>query len=107
MAVFKIPLEARNQITRMQINGINYQLRVMWNKMAGVWILDIFTDTGFPILCGIPLITGANLLGQYEYKHIGNDVIFIVLTLAVGHSPSEIPSQTNLGTDGNLYYITP
>lgn len=113
MDVFEIPLESFNEIFQISLGGITYGIRTLWNVPAQCWMMDIYTEADVPILTGIPLITGADLLAQYQYLHIGNnqlpgskDIQLVVITTAVGRSPDEVPTQTNLGTDGKLYYVT-
>jgi len=105
MAVFEIPLDAKNQEFDVAISGTTYHFRVMWNDPMQAWILDISDNVGNLILSGTPLITGADLLAQYQYLHIGADVQLIVYTTAVGVSPDEVPTHDNLGIDGRLYYL--
>lgn len=113
MAVFEIPLEGFNEKFHITIGGIDYGVRALWNVPAQCWMIDIYDAADVPILTGISLVTGTDLLGQYTYLHIGNnqqpgstDVQFVVMTTAVGRSPDETPTQTNLGTDGKLFYVT-
>ena len=112
MFVFEIPLEAFNEKFQISLGGVEYGIRTLWNVPANCWMIDIYDDADVPILAGTPLVTGADLLAQYTYLHIGNnlqpgssDIQLIVMTTAVGRSPDEIPTQTNLGTDGKLYYV--
>jgi len=113
MDVFEIPLNPFNERFQIRISGIEYGIRTLWNVPADCWMIDIYDAADVPILTGTPLVTGADLLAQYAYLHIGNDlqpgstdVQLVVVTTAIGRSPDEIPTQTNLGTDGKLYYVT-
>jgi len=113
MAVFEIPLEAFSEKFHVTIGGLDYGIRTLCNVPAQCWMIDIYNAADVPILTGTPLVTGTDLLGQYTYLHIGNDfragstdVQFVVMTTAVGRSPDELPTQTNLGTDGKLFYVT-
>jgi hypothetical protein len=109
MAVFEIPLEARNQRFQITLEGIEYGIRVLWNVPAQCWMLDLYDAADVPILTGTAIVTGADLLEQYPYLYIGGldaDSQLVVVTTAVGKSPDEIPTRTNLGTDGKLFYVT-
>jgi hypothetical protein len=66
---------------------------------AGSWVLDIADDIGNPILSGIPLVTGANLLSQYGYLGFGGG-LYVMTT----SDPDAVPTFENLGDDGLLYW---
>ena len=83
--------------------GLDYVFVIKWNTVSKNWVLDIYNGTGdLPILRGVPLVTGANLLEQYQYLEIGGALV--VLTIAVGHSPEEVPGFNDFGTNGHLYF---
>jgi hypothetical protein len=104
MPIYKIPLTPVPQIFNIVLDGVHYTLNLHWNdaEISGkTWIIDILdADTREPILNGIPLVTGCNLLEQYGYLGF-NDVLE-----AYTDGSLEPPSFDNLGSDGNLYFIT-
>ena len=63
--------------------------------------MDVADQYGAPILCGIPLVTGADLLAQFEYLGFGGEMR--VLTNGQAWA---VPRYDNLGTDANLYWLT-
>jgi hypothetical protein len=100
-------ISGQNFRERISLSGVEYTLVFQWNQASNCWILDIFDTTGtIPILRGTPLITGVDLLNQYMYLDIAAVGGLLVETLAVGHSPDEVPTFTNLGKDGRLFYVT-
>jgi hypothetical protein len=106
--VVEIPtISGQNFKEKITLSGVEYTLVFQWNQVSNCWILDIYDTTGLiPILRGTPLITGADLLNQYLYLDIAVSGGLLVETLAVGHSPDEVPTFTNLGSDGHLFYVT-
>jgi hypothetical protein len=72
-------------------------------------MLDIYDSNWDPIVMGTPLVTGTDLLGQFGYLGIGKSgaswVQLVVMTIAVGHSPDEVPTFQDLGVDGHLYEV--
>jgi hypothetical protein len=105
--VREIPLVPQNQRLATDINGTTYILRVNWNVVANCWIMDISDAADVPILRGVPLITGADLFEQYSSLGIGGGhVALLVMTVGVGRSPDEVPTYTNLGFDGRLFYVS-
>lgn len=61
------------QVT-IEVNERNwvFNLFVSFNIQAGYWIMNILDSTRAVVLTGIPLITDANLLEQFEYLNIGS-----------------------------------
>jgi hypothetical protein len=103
--VFEIPLvPGTPQRLSVELGETTYVLMARWNDISACWILDIYEFDGVtPVLRGVPMVTGADLLGQYEYLELGGNLI--ALTIAVGHPPDEVPTFDNLGIDGHLYYV--
>lgn len=81
--------------------GVAYQLVVKWCDPAACWLLDILDQTGTAILLGVPLVTGANLLEQYQYLGIGG-----ALVVQTDHDTNAVPTFDNLGVLGHLYYLS-
>lgn len=102
----EIPTQGgRPFIEEVTIRGVTYTFRFNWNKRAECWVMDIFNDTAeFKILCGIPLVTGADLLEQFLYIELGKAGFLTALTFGPGIPPDQVPTFFNLGIDGHLYY---
>ena len=100
MLVFKIPLIQEAQKFNIILNNVTYLLRLQWNTKSQAWVLDILTETESPLVSGIPLVPGVDLLGQYSYLNFGGQLI------ATSESPSPV-SYSNLGISGQLYFVTP
>lgn len=99
---FEVPLKARSQRMSIDLNGVTYRLTVKWNDPNQSWIMDLADQNDVPIVSGIPLITGADLLSQLEYLGFGGSFIASVDTDDVA-----VPNYQNLGTTGHLYFLTP
>lgn len=100
MADFEIPLTPDGQRFTITLSGIDYQLRVQWrNSLEGGWTLDIAETSGKPIVNGIPLVTGCNLLAPYAY--LGFTGVLWVQTTA---EPDAVPTFDNLGAGSHLYW---
>jgi hypothetical protein len=78
-----------------------YGTAVSTDTDDGGWVLDIGDANNAPIIQGIPLVTGANLLAQYAY--LGIIGALWVQTLS---NPDAVPTYQNLGSDGLLFYVT-
>ena len=105
---YEIPLvPGQGQVLQTTLQGVTYTLKVVWNPVAACWVMDILDETGLvPILRGVPLVTGHDLLEQYEYLYVGSNAAMMVTTVGVGESPDEVPTFSDLGIDGKLYYVT-
>lgn len=104
-ANFIIPLRGTNELFAVALNGISYSMVVIWRDDPGGqggWMLDIYDSQNDPILQGIPFVTGADLLAQYEYLGFGGS-LYVQNDL----DTDATPTFTNLGTDCNLYWVTP
>jgi hypothetical protein len=64
------------------------------------WTLDIADQSGNPLVCGIPLVTGADLLGQFAYLNLGGHLV--VFSEGI---PDAVPSFANLGSGSHLYWV--
>ena len=99
MPSYEIPLKPYAQHLSIPINGITYQLTVRWNIGAAVWVVDIADLNGNKILSGIPLVTGIDLLGQYQYLKFGAS-----LHAFTDGNVTAPPTYENLGILGHVYF---
>lgn len=96
-----MPLAAGPQTLSITLAGVVYNLNVYWCRPAQSWMLDIADSSGNPLVNGIPLITGADLLEQYAYLDFGGELI-----VQTDNNALLPPTFDNLGTTGNLYFVT-
>lgn len=61
--------------------------------------MDILDSQSLPIILGLPLITGADLLGQYQHLGLG-------FSLFVQSESGEAPQQYDLGNGTQLVIRT-
>lgn len=101
-SIVTVPLIAKPQTLVVSLGGVVYNLTCRWNRVSQSWTLDIADSAANPLINGIPLITGADLLAQYAYKGIGGKLI-----VQSSDNPDAVPTFTNLGANGNLYFVSP
>ena len=77
-------------------------LRVHWCPPAACWIADLFQNDGTPIVQGLAVVTGADLLQQFGYMGFAGQLI-----AQTDHETDAVPTFTNLGSSGHVYYLTP
>lgn len=104
MAAFQFPLVNSQQTLQITLGSKLYSLRVYWNsnQFDNCWVLDIGDSSGNPIVTGIPLVTGTDLLAQYGYLNFGGQLI-----AQTSSDTDAVPTYVNLGADGNLFFVTP
>lgn len=101
-SLFEIPLSAHPQKFTITLSGTEYEMLLLWRNATGVgWTLDIADNQGSPLIQGIPLVTGCNLLEQYGY--LGFEGALWVQTTV---DPDAVPTFDNLGTGSHLYWYT-
>jgi hypothetical protein len=101
MTSYEIPLSAKPQTFSIALGGVTYKMTVRWNLPAAAWMLDIADATGSPMVGSIPLVTGADLLGQYAYLGFTGKLI-----VQTDYDADAVPTFDNLGTTGHLYFVT-
>lgn len=95
---YTIPLTPEPQSFGITLSGKEYRLTVRWfDAPEAGWILDIQEpDNAGPIIMGIPLVAGYDLLGQYAYLGFGGEL------WVEGELP---PTLDNLGSEVELVFI--
>ncbi|WP_027188684.1 phage baseplate plug family protein [Desulfovibrio cuneatus] len=99
MADYLVPLTPEPQRFSIALAGKTYTLVVRWFAAPeGGWHVDMEdTATGTPLLAGIPLVAGCNLLEQYAHMEFGGEL------WVTGDLP---PSLENLGSGVDVVFST-
>ncbi len=103
--LFEIPLSGMNQTFPIVLNNVSYILRLIFCQTTDAdacWLLDINDQNANPIVCGIPLVAGADMLEQYAYLNFG----FILYCFTDGNLSAN-PTFANLGTTSHLQFQVP
>lgn len=100
MTPFEIPLSPKPQSFFIQLGEPTYSLTVKWNDVASCWVLDIADADQVPVLAGIPLVTGVDLLAQH--RHLGFSGSLVVQT---DNDADAVPTLGNLGLTGRVYFV--
>lgn len=98
--VLEIPTSPSPQRFQIQLAGVRRILTLRWCQAANCWALDIADQNGVPMLCGLLLVTGADLLGQFAYVGLAGHLL-----VQTDHNANAVPTYDNLGSAGHLYFI--
>jgi hypothetical protein len=99
---YTIPLLSQNQSLNITLGGVQYTLYIYWCAPSQTWNFDLSDASGNLILGGRPLVTGIDLLQQFQYLNLGGALV----VQTAGQDALAPPTFTNLGTDANLLYVT-
>ena len=99
MSIQEIPLVPNSQQQPIIINNTTYNISVIWRDPFG-YFLDILDSTNTPLIQGIPLVTGCDLLGQVKYLNIPGQ--WIVVSDDGTLTP---PTYSNLGITTHLMVV--
>jgi hypothetical protein len=100
--VTEIPLTPTPQTFGITLSGIAYRMKLIWREAGGAgWVLDIADGNGIAIVCGIPLVTGVDLLAAYPDKGFGGQ-----LRVLTDGGADAAPTFANLGVTSHLYWLT-
>lgn len=101
MTPYEIPLSPEPQTFVISLADKSYRLSTSWCGAYGCWILDLAEPDGAPIVAGIPLVTGANLLSQYEHLGFGGKIF-----VQSSGDPKAVPGFADLGVSGIVFFVT-
>lgn len=102
MTPFEIPLSPEPQKFNITLAGVERQLRFSWNSVSQSWFFDLNQADGTPILQGLPVVTGADLLAQFKYLGLGGAIV-----AQTDFETDAVPTFENLGILGRLYFLVP
>lgn len=99
---FEIPLSPVPQRFTITLGAVDYRLTVQYRKAGGAgWVLDIADANNVPLVSGIPLVTGTDLLAQYRYLGFAGR-----LWVQGAANPDDVPTYEDLGIGSHLYWVT-
>ncbi|MDC9593502.1 phage baseplate plug family protein [Xenorhabdus sp. IM139775] len=98
MNIIEIPLQAENQQFDIQLGGVSYRMRLQWRDCAG-WVLDIMHPNSEPIVMGVSLVFGADILEQHSYLGFNGSLVFVC------DNPQSEAIRDDLGKTNRLYFM--
>ncbi|KUZ78304.1 phage baseplate plug family protein [Burkholderia ubonensis] len=102
MSVYEIPLSPQPQRFTVTLSGVDYRMTVQYRAAGSAsWVLNIADASGAPLVNGIPLVTGVDLLVQH--RHLG---FAGRLWVQGAESPDDVPTFDDLGIGSHLFWVT-
>lgn len=81
---------------------MNLKIKTNWCAPAACWLIDLLQEDGTALLQGVPMVTGGDLLEQFDYLQIGGQLV-----AQTDNAPDTPPTFENLGSLGHLYFFSP
>ena len=105
VTIAEIPISPDPQRMTLTLGDTTYRVTFLYRDAdEGGWVMDIADDQDTPLACGIPLVTGQNLLVQLRYLGIGGDVLGGIAVASDGDD--SVPTFEGLGSSSRLYWVT-
>ena len=98
--VSEIPLSPQSQIVTVNIGNTTYILDIIWRDPYG-YFMDINDKSNTPLVQGIPLVAGLDLLAQYQYLGIIGE--WVILSDQI---QNQDPTFSDLGVSVHLCIAT-
>lgn len=96
--VYKIPLDSGNQKFSLTVGNTEYRVELIYRDIdEGGWDLTLKDSDGNDLIAGIPLVTGCNLLEQYQTVIVGS------LWVEVEGQDDAVPSYDDMGSSVLMY----
>ncbi len=103
MIVYDFPLRPEAQQMQITLATVEYSIRFGWcDSPDGGWFMDISSVDGLPLVLGLPLTAGENVLQQSDYLGFPGEI-----RVQTDDDPLVEPTYDNLGTSGRVLFITP
>lgn len=103
---YLVPLVPQAQQLQITLGSVAYNLVLRWNVANQSWMMDILDSDGDAILSGVPVVTAEDLLSPFEYLEIGGSLGAGELLVQTTSNTPAVPTFANLGSDGNLYWVS-
>lgn len=101
MATLEFPLGPVAQRMEITLGSTEYTLRFFWcDSPEGGWTVDVYSIDETPLVQGLPLTAGEDVLQQLGYLGITGEI-----RVATDDDVTVEPTFSNLGSNGRVYFI--
>lgn len=101
MTAWQIPLAKGAQLFTLPLANNSYQFVLVWRDPAPGWVLDINDSAGQPIVNGIAVVPGVDLLAPYAYLGFAGGLYALT-----DGDPLATPTYDSLGVTTQLYFVS-
>lgn len=102
MTPYELPFQARAETFNIDLGARTVRLTTRFCPPSESWLLDIDETDGTPLLRGLPLVTGVDMLGQHKHLGLGGELrVQSVPNLDI------VPDYDALGTTGFVFFVVP
>lgn len=101
MNYYEVPLTPLPQKIGIILAAKPWNLGIYWNDFSSKWILDISDQNDVPVLSGLPVVAGVDLLGQHQHLGFGGSLV-----VQTDSNPYKDPSYTDFGLGSRLIFVT-
>lgn len=91
----------------VQLGDGVYILRYLYNHRAGRWFMDIETSAGIPIITGVAMVPGYNLIRNYKYQALPPGALIIISNISTHQNTPKISRNSFTNGDYSIFYIDP
>ncbi len=98
---YVLPLLPTAQRLTIMLGGVSYIMQTQWSTPSACWLLDISDIDDVPIVRGIPMVTGVDLLEQYRYLGFKGSLF----AYSTEGPPDVVPTFTSLGRTAQVAYF--
>lgn len=100
---YEFPLRPEAQQMTIQLGEVEYVVRFGWcDAPDGGWFIDMTALDGAPLIRGLPLTAGENVLQQFDHFGIPGEI-----RVQTDNDELVEPTYGNLGSNGKVLFITP
>jgi len=102
MAIVEIPIssDSGNYNFQTELDGTDYILRFRYNGRSTSWYMDMSTPENAPIIMGIKIVVGTELLSSFKHLAIPQGIMYAVNLENVNQEPT----RNNFGSEIRLVY---
>lgn len=98
-SIYAIPLSTGAQKFSIRLGNNALQIRLVWREAeGGGWFIDLSDSDGNPLLAGLPLRCGHDLLEEHAHLGLGK------LTVSLDGESNGDPSYADMGRRMALYW---
>ena len=102
MVAYEVPVSPKPESFSLELANVGFKFTTAWCPPLSCWVISITLPDDTPVVMGIPVVTGVDLLAPYAYLGFGGGLI--AQPLGDVDTP---PTFENFGVSGLLFFVTP